>query len=310
MTVVPSARNQGKPGGEAPSRLAASACPGGAPDSARALVETVGRLGSLVVAFSGGVDSTVVLAAAVRGLGEDRVVAAIADSPALARAELEAARATAAAVGSELVVLDTDELSVRGYRANAGNRCYFCKRTVLSAVSGLRDARGFAHIATGTHLDDRRAGHRPGLAAAREAGVVEPLADTGLTKADVREIAEVWGLAVADKPGMPCLASRVAVGVPVTRERLALVERAEEVARACLGRHGIAVRDLRVRLLADGFRAELDERAYAWLGRRPREADGLVRELAAALPLGVGTLAPYRSGSVSTPAALEKAAPQ
>ena len=117
-----------------------------------------------MVAFSGGVDSTVVLAAAVRALGTDAVLAAIADSPSLARAELAAARRVAGQIGARLLVLVTDEHVDPSYRANAGDRCYFCKRTVLAAVCDVAQRRGFGHVATGTHLDDRQCRAPPRLA--------------------------------------------------------------------------------------------------------------------------------------------------
>jgi pyridinium-3,5-biscarboxylic acid mononucleotide sulfurtransferase len=270
-------------------------------DAAR-LLAGVGRLGSVVVAYSGGVDSAVVLAAAVRALGPERAVAAIADSPSLARSELDLARRTAKELGAELAVLATDELAVPGYRANAGDRCYFCKHTVLSRVTALAAERGFAHVATGTHLDDRRAPHRPGLRAAGELAVVEPLADAGLAKAAVRAVAREWGLSVAEKPGMPCLASRIAVGIPVSRERLGLVERAEAAVRACLARRRLEVRDIRVRLLAEGFRVELDGPGYDEVAARPDVVAELLGSVARVGPVGEGGIAPYRSGAVSTAA--------
>lgn len=270
--------------------------------AAAALLAEVGRLGSVAVAYSGGVDSTVVLAAAVRALGPGRAVAVIADSPALARGELTLARDTAADLGAELVVLDTDELSVAGYRANAGDRCYFCKQTVLGRVAGYAAENGFAHVATGTHLDDRRAAHRPGLRAAKELAAAEPLAAAGLGKAAVRAVARAWGLPVAEKPGMPCLASRIAVGITVSKDRLHLVERAEERVRETLDEHRVGARDVRVRLLKQGFRIELDAPAHREVAAAQGLGDTLLREVAAVGPLGEGSLAPYRTGAVSTAA--------
>jgi uncharacterized protein len=266
--------------------------------AAAALLDRLGRLGGLVVAFSGGVDSAVVLAAAVRALGADAVLAAIADSPSLARAELAAARRVAGQIGSELVVLATDEHLNLDYRANAGDRCYFCKRTVLAAVCGLAQRRGFAHVATGTHLDDRRASHRPGLVAAAELGVCEPLAEVGATKEVVRLLATHWNLTVQDKPSTPCLASRIAVGVPVTIEALALVERAELAVRRYLAALNVPVRDLRVRVLGHaGFRVELDQDALDRVSLPARE--GLLARVIEAGLGGMGDLARYHSGSLS-----------
>ncbi len=268
------------------------------PPAAAALLDRLGRLGGLVVAFSGGVDSAVVLAAAVRALGADAVLAALADSPSLARAELAMARGLAGQIGAELVVLRTDELANPGYRANAGDRCYFCKQTVLAAVRDLAQRRGFAHVATGTHLDDRRAAHRPGLRAAAELGVCEPLAEVGATKEVVRLLAAHWNLTVRDKPSTPCLASRIAVGVPVTVDRLALVERAELAASGYLAEHRVPVRDLRVRLLGHaGYRVELDQAALDRVSGPQRS--GLLTRVAQAGLDGDGDLAPYHSGSLS-----------
>jgi pyridinium-3,5-biscarboxylic acid mononucleotide sulfurtransferase len=266
--------------------------------AAAALLDRLRRLDRLVVAFSGGVDSAVVLAAAVRALGTDAVLAAIADSPSLARAELAAARRVAGQIGAQLLVLATDEHVDPGYRANAGDRCYFCKRTVLAAVCGVAQRRGFAHVATGTHLDDRRAAHRPGLRAAAELGVCEPLAEVGATKETVRLLAAHWNLSVRDKPSTPCLASRIAVGIPVTVERLALVERAELAGRRYLVEHRVAVRDLRVRLLGRaGFRVELDQDALDGVSLPARQA--LLARVAEVGLGGQGDVARYHSGSLS-----------
>ncbi|MBB6421502.1 ATP-dependent sacrificial sulfur transferase LarE [Streptomyces sp. AK010] len=271
---------------------------------ADALLTAVRRLDSLVVAFSGGVDSTVVLAASVRALGPQRTLAATVDSPALARDELALVRRTTAELGVELAVLGTDELAVPGYRANRGDRCYFCKQTVLSRVAELAAERGFAHVATGTHVDDRRSPHRPGLRAAEELGVAEPLVTAGLGKADVRAVARAWGLSVADKPGSPCLASRVAVGVPVTRERLELIEQTESAVRTFLREHLVHARDVRVRLLSGGFRIEVDTEAHQWLEQHPPTASALLDRVARIARTGNGVVAEYRSGAVSTPTAL------
>ncbi|MGH3670726.1 MAG: ATP-dependent sacrificial sulfur transferase LarE [Pseudonocardiaceae bacterium] len=263
-----------------------------------ALLARLARLGRLVVAFSGGVDSAVVLVGAVRALGPDAVLAVIADSPSLAGAELVAARRVAGQIWAELVELGTSEHADPGYQANAGDRCYFCKRTVLGAVRDLAHSRGFVHVATGTHLDDRRAAHRPGLRAAAELGVCEPLAEVGATKQTVRLLAVHWSLSVQDKPSTPCLASRIAVGVPVTVDRLTLVERAELAAGDYLAGHQIPVRDLRVRLLGRaGFRVELDQPALECIGSHLR-AELLVRVAEAGLS-GQGDLTRYHSGSLS-----------
>jgi uncharacterized protein len=269
-----------------------------ATSAATALLDRLGRLSGLVVAFSGGVDSAVVLAGAVRALGAGAVLAAIADSPSLARAELATAQHVAGQIGAELVVLHTDEHTDANYRANAGDRCYFCKRTVLAAVRDLAHRRGIEHVATGTHVDDRRAAHRPGLRAAAQLGVCEPLADIGATKQVVRALAAHWHLTVRDKPSTPCLASRIAFGIPVTAEALALVERAELAASGYLTDCQVPVRDLRVRLLGPaGFRVELD--AAALDGISVQERVGLLVRVAQAGVDGKGDVVRYHSGALS-----------
>jgi uncharacterized protein (TIGR00268 family) len=213
----------------------------------------------VLVAFSGGVDSGVVLAAAVRALGAGRVVAATAVSPSLPAHEREGAVAFAAALGVRHELPRTDELSRAGYRANAGDRCAFCKTELVEVLTPLAARLGIADVVTGTNADDLRAGFRPGIRAAAERGAWAPLARAGMTKDDVRAAARLWGLPLADKPAAACLASRIAYGVPVTAEGLARVESAEARLRSALADAGLPVRDLRVRDLGgDTARVEVD----------------------------------------------------
>jgi uncharacterized protein len=217
----------------------------------------------VLVAFSGGVDSGVVLAAAVRALGADRVVAATAVSPSLPAAERSAAHAFATSLGVRHEQPRTDELSRSGYVANAGDRCAFCKAELVDVLTPLAARLGIADVVTGTNADDLRAGFRPGIRAAAERGAWAPLARAGMTKDDVRAAAHRWGLPLADKPAAACLASRIAYGVPVSAERLARVEAAETALRAVLIDAGLPVRNLRVRDLgpvdgAESARVEVD----------------------------------------------------
>ena len=214
--------------------------------------------GRMMVAFSGGADSAFLLAAAVRALGADNVAAATAYSPALPLAEREPALAFARSLGVQVLTPQTDELAREGYAANDGDRCAFCKSELLDVLGPLAARHGYPVVATGTNADDARAGFRPGIRAAAEHGAVTPLLDAGLTKEQVREASRRWGLATWDKPAAACLSSRVAYGVPITRDRLARVERAEAGARRALAASGHEVRDLRVRDLGERARLEVD----------------------------------------------------
>ena len=239
-------------------------------DRLEALAAQFAPLPGVLVAFSGGVDSGVVLAAAVRTLGADRVVAATAVSPSLPAAERDGAAAFGAALGVRHEFPRTDELSREGYRANAGDRCAFCKSELVEVLTPLADRLGIADVVTGTNVDDMTAGFRPGIAAAAARGAWAPLARAGLTKDDVRAAARRWDLPLADKPAAACLASRIAYGVPVTAEGLARVEHAEAGLRAALTAAGLPVRDLRVRDLgADTARVEVDAARVPDLTGRP-----------------------------------------
>jgi uncharacterized protein (TIGR00268 family) len=235
-----------------------------------ALEAELAPLPGVLVAFSGGVDSGVVLAAAVRALGADPVVAATAVSPSLPAAERAAAVAFAASLTVRHELPRTDELSREGYRANAGDRCAFCKAELVDVLAPLAARLGIADVVTGTNADDLRAGFRPGIRAAAERGAWAPLARAGLTKDDVRAAARRWGLPLADKPAAACLASRIAYGVPVSAEGLARVEAAEADLRSALAGAGLPVHDLRVRDMgADTARVEIDAALVRDLTGRP-----------------------------------------
>ncbi len=234
-----------------------------------ALDALLAPLPGVLVAFSGGVDSGVVLAAAVRALGTGRVVAATAISPSLPAGERVAAAGFVASLGVRHEQPRTDELSRAGYRANAGDRCAFCKAELVDVLTPLAARLGIADVVTGTNADDLRAGFRPGIRAAAERGAWAPLARAGMTKDDVRAAARRWGLPLADKPAAACLASRIAYGVPVSAERLARVENAEAHLRAALEAAGLPVRNLRVRDLGDVARVEVDAGRVAEVVARP-----------------------------------------
>jgi uncharacterized protein len=261
-----------------------------------ALEQRLRGLDGVVVAFSGGADSAFLLAAAVRALGAPQVVAATAVSASLAGAELRSAREFAAGLGVRHLTPATQEMSRAGYRANAGNRCYFCKAELTDVLAPLAEEFGLAAVATGTNADDAVAGFRPGIRAAAERGAITPLLDAGLSKAQVREASRRWGLTTWDKPAAACLSSRIAYGVGITPHRLARVERAESAVRAVLERAGISVCDLRVRDLGECARLEVDAGAVEAVRGLPG-----VREAVAGAGFAELQIDPrgFRSGSMN-----------
>jgi uncharacterized protein len=182
----------------------------------------------VVVAFSGGVDSSVVAAIAHRALG-DKALAVTAVSPAVAQGELDGAKRVANAIGIKHEIVNTNELARAGYRANAPDRCYFCKTELYDVLAELAASRGYDALLSGANADDQ-GDWRPGLRAAAEHDVVHPLFET--TKAQVRELATTLKLPSAEKPATPCLASRIPYGTAVDPETLKLIDRAERNVRA------------------------------------------------------------------------------
>jgi pyridinium-3,5-biscarboxylic acid mononucleotide sulfurtransferase len=181
------------------------------------------------VCYSGGVDSTVVLAASVRA-GID-TVALLGVSASLAAAERADAHRIATEIGARVEEVETNEMELAGYRANAGDRCYYCKSALYDTVLALAATRNADEVIfVGTHVGDLGE-HRPGLKAAMERGVLAPLVDAGFDKPEVRSLARRWNLSNAEKPAAPCLASRVPVGIEVTPERLGQIEAVEEFLR-------------------------------------------------------------------------------
>jgi pyridinium-3,5-biscarboxylic acid mononucleotide sulfurtransferase len=207
------------------------------------LLKLLAGYGRCAVAFSGGVDSTVVAKAARLALG-DAAVAVTGTSDALAAGELDAARALATQIGIRHIVVPTLEFDNPDYVANKPDRCYHCKTELYSQLGRMRERLGVDVVVNGANADDL-GDYRPGMRAADEHDVRSPLADCGITKQEVRALAAAWGLPVADKPATPCLSSRVAYGLNVTPERLARIDSAERFLRS-LGFH-----ELRVRLHAD-----------------------------------------------------------
>jgi uncharacterized protein len=210
-----------------------------ATEKLRALEERLRDLDSVMVAYSGGVDSAFLAATAHKVLGE-RMIAVLADSPSLARRDLEQAVAFARTVGMPLRIIQTEELEKVEYQRNDANRCFHCKTELFAGMEVLGRKLGFTHIAYGMNADDTR-DFRPGQRAAEEHAVLAPLADASLSKLEVRTFAKAAGYTLWDRPAAPCLSSRVEYGRPVTREVLDQVERGEEAMR------GLGFLEFRVR---------------------------------------------------------------
>ncbi len=215
----------------------------------RALEHALAGLGSVMVAYSGGVDSAFLAATAHRVLG-DRMLAVLADSPSLARRDMQQAGEFARGIGMPLRVILTEELDRPEYQRNDASRCFHCKTELFEGMRALGAELGFNNIAYGMNADDKR-DYRPGQRAAEQHEVLAPLADAGLTKDDVRALAKAAGYSLWDRPAAPCLSSRVEYGRTVTREVLEQVERAEECMRL------LGFREFRVRHHGDLARVEI-----------------------------------------------------
>jgi uncharacterized protein len=251
----------------------------------------ISEMRSAVVAFSGGVDSSVVAALAARSLGS-RAIAITAVSPALATGELSGAREVARAIGIRHEVVETNELARAGYAANGRDRCYHCKSELYDCLGALARTRGYAVVLSGANADDL-GDWRPGLTAAAEHAVRHPLLEAGVGKEEVRALARELGVRSADKPASPCLASRLPYGTQVDPETLARVDRAEHALKM------LGYQVLRVRHYGDVGKVQLAEDEL----RRALAPAGRAEVIAAVRAAGYRRVEideqPFRSGSLN-----------
>ena len=255
------------------------------------LKSILSSLGSAVVAFSGGVDSSLLLRVAADTPGF-RFAAVTTRSATTPSHETDEASALAAALGARHIVRDVDELDTPGYAENPAHRCYLCKQTLYPLCIEIARELALAHVVDGVNRDDL-SDYRPGLRAAAELGVRHPLAEAGLDKAAVRTLSRHYGLASAEKPASPCLSSRFPYGTRITREALGQVAAAEDALRS------LGFRELRVRHLGEAARVEVAAAEHA------RLADEKLRARIEGMLHAVGytrveiSTSPLRSGSLN-----------
>jgi pyridinium-3,5-biscarboxylic acid mononucleotide sulfurtransferase len=257
------------------------------------LEDLLTSLKSVVVAFSGGVDSTLLLAVCLRVLGPERVLAVTGASLSLPRSELREAQVLAGELGARHVIVQTEELKDERYTCNPQDRCYYCKGELFSKLERLKEERGFDQVIYGGVTDDL-GDHRPGMRAAEEAGAVAPLLRVGLTKADIRILSKELDLSTWDKPGSPCLSSRIPYGTPIREDALRQVEEAEHLLRRQLG-----FRDVRVRHHGSVARIEIAPEDFNRILSNPKREQVVQRFKALGFSFISLDLEGFRSGRMN-----------
>lgn len=257
------------------------------------LHDIITKLESVAVAFSGGADSTLLLAFSLKVLKPDHVLAITADTPTLPRSELAEAATLARELGAQHLVVQTDEMHNERFTANTPDRCYYCKQELFSKMREVAGQRGYMHLVYGATADDV-GDYRPGMRAASDAGAIAPLLKAGFTKKDVRELSRQLGLRTWDKPAMACLSSRFPYGTPIRLEDLTRVEQAEYYLR-----HEIGLRQVRVRDQETVARIEVDSEDLLRLVQDPLRSQLIARFKSLGYTYVTLNLEGFRSGSLN-----------
>jgi pyridinium-3,5-biscarboxylic acid mononucleotide sulfurtransferase len=235
------------------------------------LIELLSEMKTVVIAFSGGVDSTFLLKAALDALGRENVLAVTADSETYPFEELEEAKNIAAKLGARHEVIHTSELAIPGYSENTPNRCYFCKKSLFEHLIPIMESHNYSNIAFGLIADDLGE-HRPGTKAAKEYNIRGPLQEADLFKSEIRELSQQFGLPTWDKPSFACLSSRIAYGETITIEKLRKIDRSEQAIRA------LGIRQVRVRTHGEIARIEVEPQEMTKLLENNLEITARLRE--------------------------------